>query len=75
MVWRYINDSLLTKDYTLRKIYMNVRASLKLWVIFRVKLTDFRVIVDPEWSLAPMDPFPGHADPGVFRVYTYNQRI
>ena len=34
-----------------------------------VKLTDFRVIVDPEWSLAPMDPFPGHADPGVFRVY------
>ena len=39
----------------------------QLWVIFRVKLTDFRVIVDPEWSLAPMDPFPGHADPGVFR--------
>ena len=37
-------------------------------VIFRVKLTDFRVIVDPEWSLAPMDPFPGHADPGVLRV-------
>ena len=29
------------------------------------KLTDFRVVVDPEWSLAPMDPFPGHADPGV----------
>ena len=23
----------------------------------------------PEWSLAPMDPFPGHADPGVLRVY------
>ena len=40
----------------------------QLRVIFRVKLTDFRVIVDPEWSLAPMDPFPGHADPGVFRV-------
>ena len=40
----------------------------QLWVIFRVKLTDFRVIVDPEWSLAPMDSFPGHADPGVFRV-------
>ena len=33
------------------------------------KLTNFRVIFDPEWSLAPMDPFPGHADPGVFRVY------
>ena len=32
------------------------------------KLTDFRVIFEPEWSLAPMDPFPGHADPGVFRV-------
>ena len=31
----------------------------QLWVIFRVKLTDFRVIVDPEWILAPMDPFPG----------------
>ena len=29
----------------------------QLWVTFRVKLTDFRVIVDPEWSLAPMDPF------------------
>ena len=33
------------------------------------KLTNFRVICDPEWSLAPMDPFPGHADPGVLRVY------
>ena len=33
------------------------------------KLTDFWVIVDPEWSLAPMDPFPGHADPGVFKVH------
>ena len=32
-------------------------------------LTNFRVIFDPEWSLAPMDPFPGHADPGVLRVY------
>ena len=32
------------------------------------KLTNFRVIFDPEWSLAPTDPFPGHADPGVFRV-------
>ena len=32
------------------------------------KLTNFRVIFDPEWSLAPMDPFPGHADLGVFRV-------
>ena len=29
----------------------------QLWVTFRIKLTDFRVIVDPEWSLAPMDPF------------------
>ena len=28
--------------------------------------TDFRVIVDPEWSLAPMDPFPGHGWPGCF---------
>ena len=33
------------------------------------ELTNFRVIFDPEWSLAPMDPFPGQADPGVFRVY------
>ena len=31
----------------------------QLWVIFRVKLTDFRVIVDPEWSLAPNGPFSG----------------
>ena len=31
-------------------------------------LTNFRVIVDPEWSLAPMDPFPGHADLGAFTV-------
>ena len=29
----------------------------QLWVTFRVKLTVFRVIVDPEWSLAPMDSF------------------
>ena len=35
------------------------------------KLTNFRVIFDPEWSLAPMDPFSGHADPGVFRVQLY----
>ena len=37
------------------------------WVILTplfVNLTDFRVIVDPEWSLAPMDPFPGHGWPG-----------
>ena len=33
------------------------------------KLTNSRVIFDPEWSLAPMDPFPGHANPGVFRVH------
>ena len=33
------------------------------------KLTNFRVIFDPKWSLTPMDPFPGHTDPGVFRVY------
>ena len=46
----------------------------QLWVIFRVKSTDFRVIIDPEWSLAPMDPFPGHADPGVFR-YTHTDTL
>ena len=33
------------------------------------KLTNFRVIFEPGWSLALMDPFPGHADPSVFRVY------
>ena len=32
------------------------------------KRTDFRVIVDPEWSMAPMDPFRVKFDPGVFRV-------
>ena len=32
------------------------------------KLTYFRVIADLEWSLARMDPFPGHGDPGVLRV-------
>ena len=31
----------------------------QLLVKFRVKWTDFRVIVDPEWSLAPMDPSQG----------------
>ena len=31
----------------------------QLWVIFCFKLTDFRVTVDPEWSLTP----------NVFRVY------
>ena len=30
------------------------------------KLTNFRVI--PGMEFAPMDPFPGHADPGVCRV-------
>ena len=38
----------------------------QLWIIFRVKLTDFRVIVDSEWSLTPMDPFRVKFDPGVF---------
>ena len=35
--------------------------STQLWVTFRVKLTDFRVIfVDPEWTLGPNGyPFPG----------------
>ena len=32
------------------------------------KLTNFRVSFYPEWSLAPMHPFPGHADPVFFRV-------
>ena len=40
----------------------------QLWVIFRFRLTDFRVNVDPEWSLAPMDPSRVKFDPGVFRV-------
>ena len=31
----------------------------QLWVIFRVKLTDYRVIIYPEWNLTPMDPFWG----------------
>ena len=36
----------------------NIRVILtQLWVIFRDKLTDFRVIIDPEWSLTPVDPF------------------
>ena len=30
------------------------------------KLTNFRVTFDSELSMTPMDPFPGHADPGVF---------
>ena len=43
----------------------------QLLVIFRVKFTDFRVIiVDWEWSFAPMDPFRVKFDRGVFRVYT-----
>ena len=41
----------------------------QLWVIFRVNLTDFRVIVDPEWSLAPMDHFRVKFDPRIFRVH------
>ena len=43
----------------------------QLWVTFRVKLTDFRVIVDPEWSSAAMDPFRVNFWPGCFRVYDY----
>ena len=38
----------------------------QLWVMFRVKLTNFPVIVDPEWSLAPMDPFWVKFNPGFF---------
>ena len=34
--------------------------------MFPVKLTDFRVIDDPEWSLAPMGPFRVKIDPGDF---------
>ena len=30
---------------------------------------------DPEWSLAPVDSFPGHSDPDVLRVYTANPSI
>ena len=32
------------------------------------KLTKIRVTFDPELSMTPMDPFPGHVDPGVVRV-------
>ena len=39
------------------------------------KLTNFRVILDPEWSLAPMDPFRVKFDPGIFRVVLYIKRI
>ena len=41
----------------------------QLWVNLTplfVNLTDFRVTVDPEWSLAPTDSFPGHGWPGCF---------
>ena len=43
----------------------------QLWVICRVKLTDFRVIVDPEWSLAQWTLSGSSFDPDVFRVYAY----
>ena len=42
------------------------------WHVCR-KLTDFRVIVDPEWSLAPMDPFPGHAITRLFYGVSSNE--
>ena len=63
-----------TETRKLVKLTNNGVRLTQFWVIFRVKLTDFRVIVDPEWSLAPTDPFPGHVDPDVvFRVkYSYN---
>ena len=32
------------------------------------KLNKFPVTFNPERSMSPMEPFPGHADPGVFRV-------
>ena len=38
----------------------------QLWVTFCVKLTDFWVIIDPEWSLAPMDPSRVNFWPGCF---------
>ena len=60
------NGSMMTRKSV--KFTNNGVRLTQLLVIFRVKLTDFRVIVYPEWSLAPMDPFPGHADPVVFIV-------
>ena len=41
----------------------------QLRVTFRVKLTAFRVTVDPEWSLTPMDLFRVKFDRTVFTVY------
>ena len=37
------------------------------------KPTKFRVTFDPEWSVNPMDPFPGHtdSDPGIFLYRMY----
>ena len=52
-----------------RKSVNLTRNMTQSWVILTpllVNLTDFRVIFDPEWSLAPMDPFPGHGWPGCF---------
>ena len=47
----------------------------QLWVIFRPRLTDFRVIVDPEWSLASMDPFPVKFDAGVLECPLFRRFV
>ena len=39
------------------------------------KLTTFRVTVDPERSLTQIDPFPGHADSDVLRVYGLSELV
>ena len=46
----------LTTTTTTKMLYRLTQ----LWVIFRGKWADFRVIVDPELSLTPNGPFPGH---------------
>ena len=39
------------------------------------KLTDFRVILDPEWSLAPMDSFRVRFDPSVLECKLFLKAI
>ena len=43
---------LVNDDPEISQLTNNGVSLTQLWVIFRVNLTDFRVIVDPEWSLA-----------------------
>ena len=58
------NDAYKVQDWSKVETCENIHSKNTRVSVTRKRVhwgqTPFRVIVDPEWSLAPMDPFPGH---------------